>query len=123
MSTPPGGSSCRAVRCFRETATLPPLTMARPGHLSSPQASRAGTEVETVRPTAGPLSLAAGPAETAAATDRGARDAAVQAVQGLSNEALNPSCLQRAMARPPNRRRLVSEHLSCPSSAVFGSLA
>ena len=48
--------------------------------------------METVRPATGSRSLAAGPAETVAATDRGARDAAVQAVQGLSKEALDPSC-------------------------------
>ena len=42
----------------------------------------------------GPCSLAAGPAESAAATDRVARDAAVQAVQGLSNEAPGPSCCE-----------------------------
>ncbi len=50
--------------------------------------------METAGPATGPPNLAAGPAETAAATDRGARDAAVQAVQGLSNEVLDPSCLR-----------------------------
>ena len=66
--------------------------MAPPGRPAIPQASRAGTEVETVRPAAGLPSLANGPAETAAATDREARGAVVQAVQGLSNKALGPSC-------------------------------
>ncbi len=48
--------------------------------------------METVRPTEGPHSIGAGPAETVAAIDRGAGDAAVKAVQALSNEVLDPSC-------------------------------
>ncbi len=59
--------------------------------------------METVGPTAGPPSLAAGQAETAAATDRGALDAVVQAVRDQSNEVLDPSA--SVDSRAPNHYR------------------